>query len=138
MPIASASLALQSAVVAALAANAALTSRTGGAPRIFDGVPPATPYPYLTIGQTIERDWSTSTEDGAEHTLTVQVWSRAQGRREAHELAALVRSTLAQDTLALDGHRLVGIRHEFSESRREADNETFRALVRFRAVTEPQ
>ena len=132
----SASLALQSAVVTALIANADLTTATGGAPRIFDDVPPATPYPYLSIGQTTERDWSTGTEDGREHTLTLHVWSRTPGRRQVHEIAALVRATLHLAALTLTGHRLINLRHEFSESRREPDGETYRALVRFRAVTE--
>jgi len=134
---ASASLALQSAVVAALTANAALTTATGGTARVFDDVPPKTPYPYLSLGQTIERDWSTGTDDGREHTLTLHVWSRMSGRKQVHDIAALVRATLHQSALTLDGHRLINLRHEFTEARREPDNETYRALVRFRAVTEP-
>jgi hypothetical protein len=137
MPTPSASLALQSAVVAALTANPDLTAATGGTPRVFDDVPPKTPYPYLSLGQTIERDWATSSDDGREHTLTLHVWSRTPGRREVHNIAALVRATLHLTALALDGHRLINLRHEFTDARREPDNETYRALVRFRAVTEP-
>ena len=50
----SASLALQSAVVTALIANADLTTATGGAPRIFVDVPPATPYPYWSSPLSVE------------------------------------------------------------------------------------
>jgi hypothetical protein len=135
-PTPSASLALQSAIVTALTANPDLTAATGNAPRIFDDVPPATPYPYCTIGQTTERDWSTGTEDGREHTITLHVWSRAPGRRQVHEIAALLRATLHLAALPLTGHRLINLRHEFSEAHREPDGETYRALVRFRAVTE--
>ena len=137
MPTPSASLALQSAVVAALTANAELTSATGGTARVYDDVPPATLYPYLSIGQTVERDWSTGTDEGREHTLTLHVWSRTPGRKQVHEIASLVRVTLHQAALTLTNHRLINLRHEFTESRREPDNETYRALVRFRAVTEP-
>lgn len=138
MPVSpNASLALQTAVVTALVANAELTAATGGVARIYDDVPPTTPYPYLSIGQTIERDWSSGTEDGREHTLTLHVWSRAAGRREAQEMAQVARATLHQAILTLDGHRLINLRHEFTEARREPDGETYRALVRFRAVTEP-
>lgn len=138
MPVApSASLAVQSAIVAALAANPDLTAATGGTARIFDDVPPATPYPYLSIGQTTERDWSTGTDEGREHTLTLHVWSRTPGRRQVHEIASLIRATLHQAALNLTGHRLINLRHEFTEARREPDGETYRALVRFRAITEP-
>ena len=133
----SASLALQSAVFAALSANPDLATQTGGAPRIYDDVPPATPYPYVSFGQTVERDWSTGTEDGREHTFTLHVWSRAPGRAQVHAIAALIRSSLHQAALPLTGFRLINLRHEFSEARREPDGETYRALVRFRAVTEP-
>lgn len=137
MPTTSSSLDLQAAVVAALSQNATLTEMTGGHPRVFDAVPPKTPYPYLTIGQTIERDWSTGSEDGREHTLTLHVWSKAAGRRQVHEIADVVRGALHLAPLMLSDHRLINIRHEFTDSRREPDNETYRALIRFRAVTEP-
>ena len=133
----SASLALQSAVFSTLAANTDLTAATGGGIGIFDDVPPATPYPYVTFGQSIERDWSTGTDDGREHTFTLHVWSRAAGRAQVHAMAGIIRSALHQAALPLAGFRLINLRHEFSEARREPDGETYRAIVRFRAVTEP-
>ena len=110
---------------------------TGGAARVFDAVPPGTPYPYVTLGQTIERDWSTGTEDGREHTFTLHVWSRAAGRREVHVCASLIRSALHLAALPVPGFHLITLRHEFTDARREPDGETYRALIRFRAVTEP-
>jgi len=132
----SASWALQQAVFAALAADAPLVALLG-APRIFDDVPQGTDFPYLAFGQTTARDWSTGTEDGAEHTLTLSVWSQARGKKEAHEIMGAVRAALHDAPLALNGHRLVTLRHEFSETRREPDGDTIRGTVRFRAVTEP-
>ena len=137
MPSPSASLALQSALVSALSANPDITLATGGVPRVFDDIPPASPYPYISIGHTLERDWSTGTEDGREHTITLHVWSRSAGRAQVHQIAALLRATLHQAALTLTGFRLINLRHEFTEARREPDGETYRALVRFRAVTEP-
>jgi Protein of unknown function (DUF3168) len=135
-PAISASLALQAAIFAALTANADVTALVGTA-RIFDDVPPNTPYPYVTFGQTTERDWSTSTEPGSEHTLTLHVWSKERGRRQAHRIGVALRAALVDTPLILVGHRLINLRHEFSETRREGDGETYRAIVRFRAVTEP-
>ena len=67
----------------------------------------------------------------------LHAWTRASGRRLAHELAGAIEAALDQPAFALDGHRLIALRHEFTDVRREADGETWRALVRFRAVTEP-
>ena len=133
----SASLALQAAIFTTLSASLDLTTLTNGIPRVYDAVPPMTPYPYVTFGQTIERDWSTSTEDGHEHLITLQVWSRAPGRSEVHKAAAIIRGLLHLAPLTVTGFHLVDIRHQFTEARREPDGETYRAIIRFRAVTEP-
>jgi hypothetical protein len=50
---------------------------------------------------------------------------------------AAVREALHEAELAVAGHRLVNIRHEASEALRDPDGETFRGVIRFRAVLEP-
>ncbi len=137
MPLPDASLSLQAALVTKLGTDPSLLAITGGVNRVFDFVPPRTPYPYVTIGQTLERDWATGTEPGSEHVVTLQIWSRANGRREAAVIANTIRDALHDAALTLNGHRLVNLRHEFTETRRDGDGETIRGLVRFRAVTEP-
>ncbi|MFX8457299.1 DUF3168 domain-containing protein, partial [Acinetobacter baumannii] len=89
-------------------------------------VPPGTPYPYVSFGQSVERDWSTGTDDGREHTLTLQVWSRASGRSEVYRGAAIIRALLHLARLPLQGFNLVSLRYQFQEARREPDGETFR------------
>jgi hypothetical protein len=127
---------LQKAVFARLQADGPLVGLIGGS-RIYNDVPRGAPLPYVTIGETTVRDWSTGTDEGHEHLLTVAVWSRANGEREVHQIVAAVEAVLDDADLAMSGVRLVNLRHEFSEVRRDADGETSRGLVRFRAVTEP-
>ena len=134
--MASAGWALQKAVHAALTADAALLGLLGG-PRVYDDVPQQSAYPYVALGGSTERDWSTATEDGAEHVLTLHVWSRKAGRKEAREIMEALRVVLHDAPLVVDGLRLVNLRHEFSEARRDADGETYHGIVRYRAVTEP-
>lgn len=134
--MAGAGFALQQAVFAKLTATPALTALLGGA-RVYDDVPERAEFPYLTFGQTSERDWSTGTDNGGEHTLTLHVWSRGAGRKEAVEILAAARAALHDAALTLAGHRLVNLRHEFSDARRDPDGETFHGTARFRAVTEP-
>lgn len=131
----SASRDLQRSIYSALAANPSLTGLLGGA-RIYDDVPRNAAFPYLTIGQSTVRDWSTGTELGHEHLLTLHVWSRAAGRKESHEIMSAVETVLHDAPLALERHRLVNLRHELSETRRETDGETYHGIVRYRAVTE--
>jgi hypothetical protein len=134
--MASAAWALQKSVFTALTGNAAVTSLLGGA-RVYDDVPRGAEYPYLTFGRSSASDWSTDGEDGHEHVFTLHVWSRANGRKEAHEIMAALRTALHGAALSLEGHRLVNLRHEFCEARRDPDGETYHGVVRYRAVTEP-
>ena len=67
----------------------------------------------MTFGQSQERDWSTGSEAGGEHILTLHVWSRHAGRRQAQEIIEAIRNALHDRSLTLEGYRLVGLRHEF-------------------------
>ena len=132
----SSALALQQSIFATLGAHPAIVALLGAA-RIHDHVPQPATYPYISFGQSTTRDADTSTEAADEHMLTLHVWSRAEGRKETHEIIDAVRAALHDAPLALAGHRLVNLRHEFSEARREPDGDTIHGLVRLRAVTEP-
>jgi len=133
---ASASLALRAAVHAALTADAALNAVLGG-PRIYDEPPREAMFPYVTMGETRITDFSTGSEAGLEHQLTLHAWSRQGGHREAHVIAGALLQALDDAPLVLAGQHLVNFRFAAADVRREADGRTYHALVRFRAVTEP-
>ena len=136
----SAAWALQRAIHQKLTASATITSLLGG-PHVWDHVPRGAAYPFVTFGVTTDRDWSTggdaASDAGVEHILTLLVWSNAAGRREADAIAAALRDTLHDQPLTLAGHRLVNIRHELTDTRRDVNDELYHAVVRLRAVTEP-
>lgn len=133
--MASASWALQQAVHQALTADAALSALLGG-PHVYDHVPRGQAYPYVTFGVTTERDWSTGSDDGGEHILTLHVWSGTAGRRQTDDIAEAMRGVLHDQPIALAGHRLVNLREELFEARRDVSDELYHGVVRFRAVTE--
>jgi hypothetical protein len=132
----SASAALRAAVHDALTADAALTSLLGG-PKIYDEPPRSAAFPYVTLGETRIADYSTGTEAGEEHQLTLHAWSRQGGHKEAHLIAGALLSALDEAPLTLADNHLVNFRFAVADVRREADGRTYHALVRFRAVTEP-
>jgi hypothetical protein len=68
-----ASWALQRGVYQALAGSSDVATLLGGA-RIYDDAPHDAAFPFVTLGQSVIRDWSTGTEDGAEHNLTLLAW----------------------------------------------------------------
>jgi hypothetical protein len=105
--------------------------------RVYDHAPQSEPYPFITLGQSAVRDWSTGTEDGAEHNLTLHVWSRSGGKKQVQEIIETIKDVLHDQPLMLSDHHLVNLRHEFSEARLDPDGDTFHGIVRYRAVTEP-
>ena len=131
-----ASWALQRKIYQALRNSSELSSLLGG-DRIYSQAPPAAQFPFITLGQTVNLDWSTGTDEGAEHSLTLHVWSRADGAREVHEILEMIRTVLHDQLLALEDHYLVNLRHEFMEARLDPDGETMHGIVRYHAVTEP-
>lgn len=131
-----ASWALQKAVFSALSSDVILVGLLGGA-KIFDDVPQGAALPYVTFGQTSSRDWSTGTEAGEEHVMTLHVWSEGAGRREVGAILGEVKRVIGGASMPLAGHQLINLRLEFAESRREADGETYHGVARYRAVTEP-
>jgi hypothetical protein len=128
---------LQKAIFAALSGDAALRALVGDPPRIYDDPPGMSELPYVQIGEGTEADWSTATDVGAEHQLTIHVWSRAGGRMEARAILSAVYDTLHDAALTLEANRLVNLRFALSQVWREADGETYHGIARFRAVTEP-
>src|SRR3954447_3922333 len=131
-----AAVALRAAIHDALIADAPLNALLGGA-HVYDEPPPSVVFPYVTLGEARVSDWSTGTEGGEEHQLTLHAWSRQGGHKEAHLVAGALLQALDDAALTLDGYHLVNCRFATADVRRESDGRTYHALVRFRAVTEP-
>lgn len=129
-------LALQKAVFAALVADAGVGAAIGD--RIFDAAPRSAVFPYATFGDARVGDWSTGTEDGAEHRLVLHVWSREPGKAVCWAILEAIRSALHDAALDLDGHALVNLRFEAADVGQDRDGITWHGVARFRAVTEPE
>ena len=135
MPTAS-SAALRAAIHDALTADGALNALLGGA-KVYDEPPRAAAFPYVTLGEARVSDFSTGTEPGEEHQITLHAWSRQGGHREAHLITGALLQALDDAPLNLAGHHLVNLRFSLADVRRESDGRTYHAIVRFRAMTEP-
>ena len=134
MPTATA--ALRAAIHDALTADTALAAILGG-PKIYDEPPATAAFPYVTLGEARVSDFSAGDDKLEEHQLTLHAWSRQGGHKEAHLVAGALLQALDDAPLTPAGHRLVNLRFTVADIRREADGRTYHALVRFRAVTEP-
>ncbi|CAN5208763.1 DUF3168 domain-containing protein [soil metagenome] len=126
-----AALAVQIAIRDALLAHAGLS----GMP-VHDGVPQGTAAPYITIAKIESKDWSTKDAKGAEHMVTLHVWSRHAGKAAAYGVLAEIDAALDGAGLTLADHHLVNLSTVFWTVTPEP-GDLYRGLVRLRATTEP-
>ena len=91
---------LQRGMYQTLASSTELGALLGGT-RIYHDSPQAATYPFISLGESMLRDWSTGTEDGAEHLLTLHVWSRAGGKKQVHDIIEAIKSALHDQPLML-------------------------------------
>jgi hypothetical protein len=129
-----AALELQATLVARLLADADLVALVDD--RVHDGAPRATAFPSVTLGETGQADWSSDNEPGGEVGLTLHVWSRAIGKREAWMIIGHLMRLLHDAPLTLDEHALVTIRVTFAEVRLDPDGMTEHGVVRIAALIE--
>lgn len=131
----SAANALMQAIHARLSGDAALTAIIG-ADAIHDRLLDRPRLPCIVISELRSEDFSTATETGEEHFLTLEAWSAEQGQRQAQEIAGQLRALLHDADLALAGATLVNLQHRTTRARREPKSRRHVAELRFRAVTE--
>jgi hypothetical protein len=130
--------ALQQAIFAELSASSDVQAVLGDPPRLYDAVPREAQFPYAVIGDGTENDASTATEMGSEHLLAIEIWSRSGGHREAKGIARAIRGALDGAALILPGFALIDLAFKTADYIRQPDGQTWRATLRFRAVTEAE
>lgn len=137
-----AALVVQQVIWETLVANPALLTALGGAD-VYDDIPPAAKLPWIVFDRIETEDWSTGTEEGGEHRITLSAWSGAEGRKQAQHLAGLAVAALCAPGAALavpllrDGQQIVSFSHETTTAERDRDSGFYRSQFVFRAVTEP-
>lgn len=129
------SIELQAALVAALKAVGALPEVVAG--RVYDAVPPAAEYPYVTLGPCQVLPLKAGCIDGAEVYPQIDVWSQAVGYPEAKRIAKAIVAALDDQELAIDGHSTVLFEHQSTNYLREPDGKTSHAAITFHGSITP-
>lgn len=95
--------ALQEALAAALSADATMKTLAGDPVRIHDDVPRNPVYPFVTVGEGGEIDWSVQGAEGVECRAVLSAWSRYAGRKEAKLIVDRIRTVLHDAALSVTG-----------------------------------
>lgn len=129
---------LQIAVYNALSADAPLVALVQG---IYDNVTQVSDpgdnsaFPFLTIGDGLQREWDTNTELGHEAEFRIHVWSRAHHSLEAKQIADAVISVLHHGTLTISGASFIGCDYVTQNMDvRDPDGVTRHGVIEFRIV----
>ncbi len=133
--IAASIIALRKSVRIVLINDTALIASLGG-PHFYDEIPAHVTLPYAGFGDVRSRDWSTATDQGVEHTLAIDVWSDHHGAQEALAIAEIIAGALELAPLSMTSHRLISLRAQSVETRRENGGRVLRARQIFHVTTE--
>lgn len=131
--IAEPGLALQAALNGRLRAEVASL-----ASRVFDAPPQTVAFPWLSLGETQVIDDGAACIEAWELYVTLHVWSRADGQREARRIAGEVADALRDWTpdLAAQGLRCVELQHRETRVLRDPDGVTTHAVITLRAMVD--
>jgi Protein of unknown function (DUF3168) len=105
-------------------------------PKIFSDPPKHAAYPHIAFVAVEARENGTATDDGHLINLTLGIWTRNTGSSESLTIAAAVDAALIAMPASLAGHHLVNLTVRAVEPLALKDGETWRCLMRIRAVTE--
>ena len=129
-----AELALRSAIRSAALNDPAIAVAVNAS--FYDGAPRDAIFPFVTFGEVLLRDWSTTTDRGLEHQFTLEIWSLQPGNGETLKLADQLLTFLRSASLPLQGFQLIDLRFVSFEARRESNGRFAKGRMRFRAITE--
>ncbi|PLX39059.1 MAG: DUF3168 domain-containing protein [Hyphomicrobiales bacterium] len=128
--------ALQKAVYETLSGDPTLIALLGGV-RIHDGAPRGAQLPFVALDPVVTTDGDGDELASREHRLSLVVWTREGGKRQALAVLERLNELLHDADLTLDAHRLINLRRDREEVRQNNDRRSWRGELRLRAVTEP-
>jgi len=132
--------ALQTALYTRLSTDTALVaalSNTWFMPAIFYDVPEvANPsdnayFPYVAIGSEVATPFDTKTDNGAQVSVQIDVWSRSQSDLQAKQIAQLIYDRLHHQPLTIAGASHIVTVCDSNSTSLDNDGKTRRALMLF-------
>jgi hypothetical protein len=123
--------AAQSLVYGTLNGNLTSCSVFDSAPFLPEGKPNTT-FPYCVIGSDTVTPWDTDDIRGAEITITLHFWSRANSMKQVKALMDQAYGLLNRATLAKAGYSIIDCLFEFGEAMDDPDGQTKHGVQRYR------
>lgn len=128
------SLPLQDSLIKALRADGVLPAVVGR--RVYDQVPGAPTYPYVTLGDGQVLPDKAECIDGVEIFLQIDVWSRKVGYAETKQITAAIVDALDDQALTVAGFDVTVFELSSVQYLRDPDGLTRHAAITFRGLLE--
>lgn len=122
---------LQKAAVSELTGDATLMAMVTG---VHSHVPQDTVFPYVAFSTMQASNWRTRTTDGIRATLTLKIFSRYRGSKEALDIIDQIKNVLDNNNASMTGCTMVSLRYNNSNAFQQADGLTWEGNISFHAV----
>lgn len=105
---------------------------------VFDAAPflpegaPSTTFPYVVIGDDTFSPWDTDDSTGANVTVTLHIWTRAESHKPGKAIADAIYAILHRQQLTLTGYDFTDCQLQFSDFMRDPDGATRHGVLRYR------
>jgi hypothetical protein len=126
----------QTAIYNALAANGSIQSLLGSPPALYDHTPPGATFPYIVFGPISVQPYDTKTEIGFEQIVTLDVYSRYRGSKEAKDIVQATYDALHRAALTVSNEVFLLLEFHSADLALESDGLTYRAAARFSIITQ--
>jgi Protein of unknown function (DUF3168) len=127
--------AVQDALYDSLLASSALQAVLGNPPRLYDHVPSAPTYPYISFGNVSAVPFDTKDRTGFRQVMRFHIWSRYRGRKESKDIGKVLYGVLHRAVMTVTGEAFVDCRLLSISVEREADNLTTHTTVDYEILT---
>lgn len=112
-------------------------STYAGMPNVYDDSPQdADTFPYVVIGEDTHIPFDTDDSVGSESTITLHIWSRQHGKKEAKDIQGLIYAALHRYALDVTGYHTITLDFEYSDVFLDADGRTRHGVCRYRTIVE--
>lgn len=128
--------AVQQAIVQTVTANAEIQALLGSTLPLYDHVPPGAALPYIAFGPAHITPYDTKTEIGFEHIVTLDIWSRYRGGKEARDIFQALYDALHRTVLTVTGQVFLSCEFHSADLSLDSDGLTTHAAARFSIVTQ--
>jgi len=108
----------------------------GSSPRLYDHLPADPVFPYLTYGPMRTLDISGDEACIQSHSLSLHIWSRYGGRREALTIMDAISGAIKNTNFDLGGIALVRKHIAYSDIMRGPGADTLHGLLRLSFTTD--